>query len=142
MENIIRGKKLNMSQIFMDDGKVVPVTVISSESQLSQDLLNKKIVLIGKSKGKGFAGVIKIWHFAGVGEETRGQSNKQRTAGSIGAQTPGRVLKGKKMAGRMGNRRVSVKGSKIISVDEANKKLMVSGPVPGAWKADVLVKIL
>src|SRR3989338_7318104 len=106
MEQIIKGIKQNMSQIFLESGNVIPVTIIKTESDISEDLLNKSVVLTGKSKGKGFAGVMKRWNFAGVGEATRGQSNKQRSGGSIGSQTPGRELKGKKMAGRLGKKKI------------------------------------
>ncbi len=134
---------MNMTQIFMDNGIVVPVTILQSSSEnLSPELENKKILITGTSKGKGFAGVMKRWNFAGVGEATRGQSNKQRSAGSIGSQTPGRVLKGKKMAGRMGNEKVTVKGSKIVKIDSENKQVMVLGPVPGARNSKVTIKVL
>ena len=142
MENIIKGTKLNMTQVFLDNGSVVPVTIISSADNLNSEIENKSIDIIGTSKGKGFAGVMKKWHFAGVGESTRGQSNKQRSAGSIGSQTPGRVLKGKKMAGRMGNERVTVKGSKIVKVNVENKEVLVLGPVPGARNSKVTLRIL
>jgi large subunit ribosomal protein L3 len=141
MSNIIKGTKLHMTQIFADTGAVVPVTVISTSDQLSSDLINKGIVIVGTSKGKGFAGVMKKWNFSGVGESTRGQSNKQRSGGSIGAQTPGRVLRGKKMAGRMGGAKITIKSSRIVSVDENAKTLMVSGPVPGARNGEVTIKI-
>jgi len=85
----------------------------------------------GISKGKGFAGVVKRWNFAG-GPKTHGQSDRHRAPGSIGAgTTPGRVLKGKKMAGRMGNEKVMMK-SKIVLVDMENGYIVVKGSVPGA----------
>lgn len=136
----IKGKKAHMTQIFNAEGKVIPVTVISVESDLNDDMLNKPILLVGKSKGKGFTGVMKKWNFAGQ-QATRGQSDKARTAGSIGAQTPSRVFKGKKMAGKHGNKRVTVKGLKIVTVDLENKQIMVSGPVPGARNSEVLIKV-
>ncbi len=142
MEQKIKGIKLNMTQIFMDNGSVVPVTIISTSDQITPELENKRIAITGTSKGKGFTGVMKKWNFSGVGEETRGQSNKQRSAGSIGGQTPGRVLRGKKMAGRHGNYQVTVKGSRIVKIDMDNKAVMVSGPVPGARNSKVLVKVL
>ena len=114
MEKII-GKKLNMTQIFGDSGMVTPVTIISCESDVSVDLENKDIIVVGKSKGKGFTGVMKKWGFHG-GPATRGQGIKARTPGSIGSQTPGRVLKGKRMAGRAGNQRVTIKGLKLVKV--------------------------
>jgi large subunit ribosomal protein L3 len=142
MEQLIKGIKLNMTQLFMDNGLVVPVTVVSTSSELNPELENKKIEITGTSKGKGFTGVMKKWNFHGVGEETRGQSNKQRAAGSIGAQTPGRVLKGKKMAGRHGNYQVTVKGSSIIKVDAEGKQVMVKGPIPGSRNSKVTLRIL
>src|SRR3990167_7568753 len=129
---IIKGKKINMSQIFLQDGKVIPVTILRSEENLESDLENKEIVLVGKSKGKGFTGAM----------ATRGQSNKARAPGSIGAQTPGRVFKGKKMAGKHGNKRITLKGLKIVKVFPEKREFMVTGPVPGARNSKVLVEII
>jgi len=90
------------------------------------------VAVSGFGKGKGFAGVMKRWGFAG-GPRTHGQSDRQRAPGSIGqTTTPGRVFKGKKMAGRMGGMRKTVKGLKIIKLDIDNEELLVSGLVPGA----------
>lgn len=143
MEAVIKAKKLNMSQTFLGDGKVVPTTrlKVSDESinLLSDDMVGKSVVLQGLSKGKGFAGVMKRWGFKG-GPATRGQSTYPRQAGSIGAQTPGRVLKGKKMAGHMGGRKVTIKGSKILSVEKDKGEIFVSGPVPGARNSEVKIK--
>lgn len=86
----------------------------------------------GTSKGKGFAGVVKRWNFAG-GPRTHGQSDRLRAPGSIGqGTTPGRVHKGKKMAGRMGSDTVTVKKSMVVSFDESTNIAWVTGPVPGA----------
>ncbi len=88
--------------------------------------------VIGVSKGKGFAGTVKRYHFAG-GPKTHGQSDRHRAPGSIGAGTdPGRVLKGQKMAGHMGNRRVTVKRIKVVKADPDRNLLLVGGAVPGA----------
>lgn len=85
----------------------------------------------GISKGKGFAGVVKRWHFAG-GPKTHGQSDRQRAPGSIGGTTtPGRVYRGKHMAGRMGGDTITVKNLHIVSVDPEKNELSVSGPIPG-----------
>ena len=135
------GKKVNMTQVFAENGKVVPVTVIETEDKLETDLVDKKVVVTGVSKGKGFTGVMKKWGFKG-GPATHGQSNKPRAAGSIGSQTPGRVFKGKKMAGRKGNQRVSIKGLKIVKVVENDNQIMISGSVPGARNSKVRVRIL
>jgi large subunit ribosomal protein L3 len=86
----------------------------------------------GTSKGKGFAGVVKRWNFAG-GPRTHGQSDRLRAPGSIGqGTTPGRVHKGKKMPGRMGSDTVTVKKSIIVSFNEADGTVWVTGPVPGS----------
>ena len=85
----------------------------------------------GTSKGKGFAGAIKRWKFAG-GPKTHGQSDRHRAPGSIGqGTTPGRVLKGKKMAGRLGGGRVTVSNLIVVDIDKDKGSLAVSGPVPG-----------
>lgn len=140
MEKII-GKKLNMTQVFEENGKVTPVTVVLCESDLSGEMENMDIVIVGKSKGKGFTGVMKKWGFHG-GPATRGQGIKGRSPGSIGSQTPGRVLRGKKMAGRDGNKRITIKGLKVIKVFPEQKQMMISGPVPGARNSKVEIKFL
>lgn len=94
----------------------------------------------GTSKGKGFAGVVKRHHFAG-GPKTHGQSDRHRAPGSIGAGTsPGRVFKGTRMAGHMGNRRVTVRNLKVIDVDLARHLILVEGAVPGFNKGLLLIK--
>jgi large subunit ribosomal protein L3 len=86
----------------------------------------------GISKGKGIAGVVKRWNFAG-GPRTHGQSDRLRRAGSIGqGTTPGRVYKGKKMSGRMGNDAVTIKNTIIIAYKPESKQLFVAGSVPGS----------
>ncbi len=88
------------------------------------------INVTGISKGKGFAGVVKRHGFAG-GPRTHGQSDRERAPGSIGASaTPGRVLKGKRMAGRMGGEQVAVQNLMII--DSLDTEIIVKGLVPGA----------
>ncbi len=85
----------------------------------------------GTTKGKGFAGVVKRWGFHG-GPKTHGQSDRHRAPGSIGAGTsPGRVIKGKKMAGHMGTGEATVKNLKVVRVDADKGILFVRGPVPG-----------
>jgi large subunit ribosomal protein L3 len=92
------------------------------------DLVN----VTGLSKGRGFAGVVKRHHFAG-GPKTHGQTDRHRAPGSIGATTfPGRVLKGKRMAGHMGNKRVTVRNLKVIQADPEHNLLLLQGAVPGA----------
>lgn len=90
------------------------------------------ITVTGTSKGKGFASGIRRYNFNG-GPKTHGQGDHWRAPGSIGSgTTPGRVYKGKKMAGRLGGDTVTVKGLKVIAVDIEKNMISVSGPVPGA----------
>jgi large subunit ribosomal protein L3 len=92
------------------------------------DLINTT----GISKGRGFAGVVKRYHFAG-GPKTHGQTDRHRAPGSIGSTTfPGRVLKGQRMAGHMGNKRVTARNLEVIQVDIERNLLLVKGAVPGA----------
>lgn len=99
-----------------------------------------KVSVTGMSKGKGFAGVVKRHHFKG-GPRTHGQSDRERAPGSIGmTTTPGRVFRGKRMAGRMGGDRVTVSGLKVVSVDQEKNIIVVSGVVPGAKKGLLVIK--
>ncbi len=87
--------------------------------------------VVGKSKGKGFAGVIKRWGFHG-GPKTHGQSDRHRAPGSIGSgTTPGRVQKGLKMAGHLGADQVSVFGLEVMGIDKETGKILLKGSVPG-----------
>jgi large subunit ribosomal protein L3 len=89
-----------------------------------------KVTVSGVSKGKGFAGVVKRWGFAG-GPRTHGQSDRLRAPGSIGAGTdPGRVLKGKKMGGRMGQDKVTLKDREIVGIE--GNLVLIAGPLPGS----------
>ncbi len=113
------GDKVNASDIF-NSGDVVSV--------------------VGISKGKGFAGVVKRWRFAG-GPKTHGQSDRQRAPGSIGqGTTPGRVFKGKKMAGRMGSERTTVKNLRVVSVEAETGKMDIAGAVPGRRGSLLIIK--
>lgn len=84
----------------------------------------------GISKGKGFAGAVKRWGFAGR-PKTRGTKHEERTLGSVGATTPSRVIKGKKMPGRMGFKRVTIRNLKVVKVDPEKNLLAIKGAVPG-----------
>jgi len=96
--------------------------------------------VIGTSKGKGFAGVVKRHHFRG-GPTTHGQSDRLRTPGSIGAcKTPGRVFKGMRMAGQLGSGRVTAQGLKVVLVDPERNLLAVEGAVPGAKNGLVMIR--
>jgi large subunit ribosomal protein L3 len=141
----LTGKKLNMTQVFADGGKVTPVTCVlvddSFKEELSDELIGKEVILWGFSKGRGFAGGMKRYGFKG-GPATRGQSTSPRQSGSIGSQTPGRVRKGKKMAGHYGNKKITVKGLKIAGIEKAASQIMVSGPVPGARNSKVNLRFI
>ena len=98
-----------------------------------------RVNVTGTSKGRGFAGVVKRYHFAG-GPKTHGQSDRHRARGSIGAgNTPGRVFKGMRMAGHMGDEQVTVRRLEVLQSDPARGLLIVAGSVPGA--KDGLLKI-
>ena len=187
------GRKIGMTQVFRDNGLVVPVTVIEAGpcvvtqikttendgyeavqlgflevkkpnkpmrghmpsghvsrhlrevkaddvnefrvgQSISVDIFEPgdRIDVIGRSKGRGFAGVMKRHGFHG-GPRTHGQSDRARAPGSIGGgTTPGRVYKGMKMAGHMGDRRITAKGLEVIRVDPERNLLMVKGGVPGS----------
>jgi large subunit ribosomal protein L3 len=102
--------------------------------------LGEYVDIIGTSKGKGFAGVVKRYHFAG-GPKTHGQSDRQRAPGSIGATSgTARVFPGKRMPGHMGNKRVTTQNLKIVLVDVERNLLGVRGSVPGAKDGLVVIK--
>ena len=187
------GRKIGMTQVFRDDGRVVPVTVIEAGPCVVTQIKTKEtdgyeavqlgfgeakrlnkaqaghlknsqhsrylrevpaddvsefsvgqtiavdifepgdlVDVIGRSKGRGFAGVMKRHGFHG-GPRTHGQSDRARAPGSIGGgTTPGKVFKGLKMAGHMGNRRITVKALEVVSIDPDRNLLLLKGGVPGA----------
>ncbi|HBX27257.1 MAG TPA: 50S ribosomal protein L3 [Gammaproteobacteria bacterium] len=115
---------------------------LSVGSQISVDQFEagQVVDVTGQSKGKGFAGAVKRWNFR-MQDATHGNSLSHRAPGSIGnCQTPGRVFKGKKMAGHMGAERVTVQGLEVIRVDEEKGLILVKGSVPGANGMDVIIK--
>ncbi|MCK9237674.1 MAG: 50S ribosomal protein L3 [Thiopseudomonas sp.] len=110
--------------------------------QLTADIftVGQIVDVTGQSKGKGFAGTIKRWNFAGQ-DASHGNSVSHRVPGSIGqCQTPGRVFKGKKMSGHMGAERKTVQSLEIVRVDVERNLLLVKGAVPGATGGDVIVR--
>ena len=195
------GKKIGMTQLFRDNGSVVPVTLIeagpcvvtqvkteasdgysavqlgfgdvkrpnkpmqghfrssrpsryvrevkaddpgefSVGQRVGVDIFSEgeKVDIIGRSKGRGFAGTMKRHGFGG-GPRTHGQSDRARAPGSIGGgTTPGKVFKGLKMAGHMGNRRITVKGLEVIGVDTDRNILIVKGGIPGAPNSLVQIR--
>ncbi|MFC1915852.1 50S ribosomal protein L3 [Chloroflexota bacterium] len=201
MTEEIIGKKLGMSQVFGEDGKVAAVTAIEAGpctvtqvKTIAEDgynavqlgfgeakrlkspqqghlkdtgrfkylrefrLADTKAIKVGQkvdtslfkvgdlvnvtgvSKGKGFAGVVKRYHFAG-GPKTHGQSDRHRARGSVGASaSPGRVVKGMRMAGHMGNRQVTARNLEVFEADPARNLLLVKGAVPGGRNGLLLIK--
>lgn len=99
------------------------------------------IDVVGKSKGKGFQGVVKRHGFGGVGEASHGQHNRMRAPGSIGgASDPARVFKGMRMAGQMGNARTTIENIQVLKVMPEQSLLIVKGSVPGANGALVILE--
>ncbi len=205
MKKAIIGKKIGMTQIFDENGKVIPVTVIEAGpcvvsqkktvetdgydalqigfGDLRPKLVNKpmkghfeksdvapkrvlkecrfedvnaynvgdiikadvfeageQVDVIGTSKGKGYAGVIKRWNFGRL-KETHGTGPVVRKGGSIGAcSDPSRVFKGKKMSGHLGAEQVTVQNLKIAKVDAENNLIAVKGAVPGPNGGTVLIR--
>ncbi len=100
----------------------------------------QKIDVAGITKGKGFAGVVKRYGFRG-GDATHGNSLSHRAPGSIGqCQTPGRVFKGKKMAGHMGDKQRTLQNLSVVRVDAERNLILVKGSVPGATGSDVIIR--
>ncbi len=100
-----------------------------------------KVEVVGTTKGKGFQGVVKRHGFSGVGEQSHGQHDRQRAPGSIGnSSDASRVFKGMRMAGRMGQDRVKVKGLKVIKIFPEKNYILVSGSVPGHIGSIVLIQ--
>ena len=116
-------------EIRMDDTSAFEVggSVSLDSFQAGED-----IKIAGYSKGRGFQGVVKRHGFHGVGMASHGQKNRQRHPGSIGSTAPQRVVPGRKMAGRMGNERNTIKGLRIVQIDADNRFIYVKGAVPGA----------
>jgi large subunit ribosomal protein L3 len=188
----ILGKKLGMTRVIQDDGRVIPITLIECEpnevhqvkteekdgypaivlgfSKLAKPKKTKKfahlkevkldegeeykkgdtidlgkfneiqsVEVSGISKGKGFAGVIKRWNFA-RGPETHG-SHHHREPGAVGAcAAPGRVDKGKKMPGHMGNEKITLKKVKVEYLDSKNNVIGLRGSIPGPNKGVIFIK--
>lgn len=113
---------------------------VGSEVTVESFEVGQAVDVTGTSKGKGFQGGVKRWNFA-MQDATHGNSVSHRAPGSIGQnQTPGRVFKGKKMAGHMGHEQVTIQNLEVIRVDAERNLLLIKGPVPGAPGGDVIVR--
>jgi len=125
---------------FRVDGE--DTAALQEAGEIKADLfeVGQKVDVTGTSKGKGFQGGVKRHNFA-MQDATHGNSISHRAPGSIGqCQTPGRVWKGKKMAGQMGNVKTTTQNLEVVRVDAENNLLLIKGPVPGATGSDVVVK--
>ncbi len=113
---------------------------VGGEITVSLFEAGQKVDVTGTSKGKGFQGAVKRWNFR-TQDATHGNSLSHRAPGSIGmCQTPGRVFKGKKMAGQMGNVRCTVQSLEVVRVDAERNLLLIKGAVPGATGSEVIVR--
>jgi large subunit ribosomal protein L3 len=114
---------------------------VGGELTVSAFEAGQKVDVTGTSKGKGFQGGVKRWNFA-MQDATHGNSLAHRAPGSIGqCQTPGRVFKGKKMAGHMGAEKVTTQNLEVVRVDAERNLLLIKGAVPGAPGGDVIVRL-
>ena len=154
MKKII-AKKVNMTQIFSETGEVFPVTLVKElqGKALSDDLQGPDdlqglalqegdmVTVSGTSKGKGFQGVVKRHGFKGD-SRSHGRKHSERTAGSIGGggRAGGRVIKGMRMAGRMGGKRVTIKNLKIIKVLPETREIFIEGAIPGRRGSVIEIK--
>ena len=120
-KKLLEFKEHSLSKLFLGDK--IDVTFFK---------VGELVNVIGISKGKGFQGVVKRHNFSGVGESSHGQHNRLRSPGSIGAGSdPSRVFKGKKMAGKMGKKSVTVKNLRILKIDTHENLIVIKGSVPG-----------
>ena len=122
----------------LEDSDEAPA--VGSELTVERFQPGQMVDVAGKSKGKGFQGGVKRWNFQ-MQDATHGNSLSHRAPGSIGLnQTPGRVFKGKKMAGHMGARNVTTQGLEVVRVDVERNLLLIKGAVPGAPGGSVIVR--
>lgn len=135
--NVEAGRSLHEFRLAPGEGEELQV---GGEVKVDIFSVGQKVDVQGKSIGKGYAGVMKRHNFGG-GRKTHGNSLAHRSAGSIGQnQTPGRVFKGKKMAGHMGNATRSQQNLEVIEVDVEKNLILVKGSIPGAKGQDVVIR--
>jgi large subunit ribosomal protein L3 len=149
----LAARKLNQAEAghqARSEGKFVHLQEFSvddlAEYEVGQEIkadvfeIGESIKVIGTSKGKGFAGVVRRWNFHG-GPKTHGQSDRHRSPGSIGAGTsPGRVWPGTKMGGHYGVDRITVKGLRVVAADIEKNVVLVRGSIPGAKNGIVRIE--
>jgi large subunit ribosomal protein L3 len=138
--NTAAGRGLWEFRLDGDKGVADEEVAVGGELSVDQFEAGQKIDVRGVSKGKGFAGVIKRWNFAGQ-DNSHGNSISHRAPGSIGqCQTPGRVFKGKKMSGHLGNVQVTTQNLEVVRVDADRNLLLVKGAVPGPAGGNVYIR--
>jgi len=120
-------------RIVKEDKSSFPPSSAKADSVIDASIFKEGDVVkvSGISKGKGFAGAVKRWGFKGRLSASHGTKHELRTLGSVGSSIPERVVKGKKMPGRMGFERVTIKNLKVVKIDKENNILAVKGAVPG-----------
>ena len=125
---------------FLVDLESIENIKLGQEFTVDQFSETKFVDVSGKSKGKGFQGAIKRWNFR-TQDNSHGNSLSHRAPGSIGQnQTPGRVFKGKKMAGQMGNKNVTTQSLELVRIDSERELLIIKGAVPGSSGSDVIIR--
>jgi len=135
-----KGTKLKMSQIFKNE-VVYPVSIIKLDKKEDVEKFKEEelLTISGTTKGHGWQGPVKRYSFGG-GPQTHGQKNRLRAPGSIGSTAPQRVLPGRKMAGRMGGVRKTIKNLKVVSIDKDNGLILILGSVPGNNRSRVEIR--
>lgn len=129
----VKPAKVREFRAEVKEAKVGDVITVSTFST------GDSVDVTGTSKGKGFQGVVKRYHFAG-GNKSHGNKDQLRMGGSVGAKGPAHIFKNTRMPGRMGNERVTVKNLEVIKIDEENNLLFIKGAVPGAINGLVMIK--
>lgn len=125
-------KEIRNSEIDKNVGETITVDIFTE---------GEKVEVVGTTKGKGFQGVVKRHGFSGVGEQSHGQHDRQRAPGSIGnSSDASRVFKGMRMAGRLGQDRVTMKGLKVVKIFPDKNYILISGSVPGHNGSIVLIQ--
>ena len=133
-KNDVAPKKVLREFRFVDCNALNVGDIIKADTFAEGDSVD----VCGTSKGKGYAGVVKRWNFSRL-KETHGTGPVHRHGGSLGVIDPARVFKGKKMAGHLGNERVTVQNLKIVKIDAENNIIAVKGAIPGAKGGIVVI---
>lgn len=133
----LKGKRIVKKEIRDWPGEITIGQEIKLEEIFKE---GDRLTVVGISKGKGFAGVVKHWNFKG-GPRTHGQSDRERAPGaSASTTTPGRVYKGKRMAGRMGGDTKTIKNLQVLKIDKETNKIYLKGAVPGIKGSLLIIK--